>query len=101
MECVYQHGNLGTKKLRTHPLQAVVTLCLMLEQPADHMPYKTRTLESKKRLHPNDFHCLAVEGLFVRTQYREFLTGLEDNAPHKTQYNLQQILIKILYKETR
>jgi hypothetical protein len=36
----------GTKKPRTHILQATATLRLMLEQSADHMPHKTRTLEN-------------------------------------------------------
>jgi hypothetical protein len=44
------HGNVGTVKPRAHTLQATVTLHLMLEQSADHMPHKTRTLESGEKV---------------------------------------------------
>jgi hypothetical protein len=45
-----QHGNVGTTKPRIHTLQATATLRLMLEQSADHMPHKTRTLETGEKV---------------------------------------------------
>jgi hypothetical protein len=45
-----QHGNVGKTKPRIHTLQATVTLRLMLEQSADHMPHKTRILESGEKV---------------------------------------------------
>jgi hypothetical protein len=45
-----QHGNVGTTKPRIHTLQAMATLRLMLEQSADHMPHKTTTLETEKKV---------------------------------------------------
>jgi hypothetical protein len=45
-----QHGNVGTTKPQIHTLQATATLCLMLEQSTDHMPHKTRTLETKEKV---------------------------------------------------
>jgi hypothetical protein len=44
------HKNLGTKKPRTHTLQATAALYLMLEQSNDPMPHKTRTLESREKV---------------------------------------------------
>jgi hypothetical protein len=45
-----QHGNVGTAKPRIHTLQATATLWLLLEQLADHMPHKTRTLETGEKV---------------------------------------------------
>jgi uncharacterized C2H2 Zn-finger protein len=45
-----QHGNIGTTKSRIHTLHATTTLRLMLEQSADHMPHKTRTLETREKV---------------------------------------------------
>ena len=45
-----QHGNLGTKKPRTHTLQATATLWTMLESTADHMPHKSRTKEDGEKV---------------------------------------------------
>jgi hypothetical protein len=45
-----QHGNVGTTKPRFHMLQAMETLCQMLEQSADHMPHKTTTLETGEKV---------------------------------------------------
>jgi hypothetical protein len=47
---VDQHGNVGTTKPRIHTLQATATLRLMLEQSTDHMPHKTRTLETREKV---------------------------------------------------
>jgi hypothetical protein len=47
---VDQHGNVGMTKLRSHTLQAMGTLRLMLEQTADHMAHKTRTLETGEKV---------------------------------------------------
>jgi hypothetical protein len=44
-----QHGNISTVKLQTHTLQATATLLLLLEQLADHIPHKIRTLETGKK----------------------------------------------------
>ena len=45
-----QHGNLGTKKPRTHTLQATATLRTVLESTADHMPHKSRTKENGEKV---------------------------------------------------
>ena len=45
-----QHGNLGTKKPRTHTLQATATLQTVLESIADHMPHKSRTKEDGEKV---------------------------------------------------
>jgi hypothetical protein len=45
-----QHGNVGTTKSRIHTLQATVTLRLMLEHSADHMPHKTTTLDTREKV---------------------------------------------------
>jgi hypothetical protein len=45
-----QHGNVGTIKPRIHTLQATATLRQMLEQFVDHMPHKTTTLETEKKV---------------------------------------------------
>jgi hypothetical protein len=45
-----QHGNVGTAKPQTHILQATATLRLLLEQSANHIPYKTRTLETGEKV---------------------------------------------------
>jgi hypothetical protein len=45
-----QHGNVRTTKPRIHMLQATTTLCLMLEQSADHMPHKMTTLDTGKKV---------------------------------------------------
>ena len=39
-----EHGNLGLKKPRIHTVQATATLRLLLENSADQMPHKSRTL---------------------------------------------------------
>lgn len=44
------HGNLGSKKPRTHTLQATATLQMMLVSEADKMPHKSRTLESGEKV---------------------------------------------------
>ena len=49
-KCPKQHGNLGTKKPRTHTLQATATLRLMLERSADQMPHKSRTMEKGEKV---------------------------------------------------
>ena len=36
-----EYGNLGTKKPRTHTLQATATLRTVLESTIDHMPHKS------------------------------------------------------------
>ena len=43
--CTERHNSTRTVKLRSHTLQATVTLCLMLEQTADHMPHRTTIVE--------------------------------------------------------
>ena len=45
-----QHGNVGMTKPRIHLLQAMATLCLMLEHSVDHMLHKTRTLETREKV---------------------------------------------------
>jgi hypothetical protein len=45
-----QHGNVGMTKPRIHTLQATATLRQMLEQSADHMPHKTKTLETGEKV---------------------------------------------------
>jgi hypothetical protein len=47
---VDHHGNAGTVKPRSHKLQATAALCLMLEETADHMPQRTRTLETREKV---------------------------------------------------
>ena len=44
------HGNLGSKKPRTHTLQATATLRTLLVSNADKMPHKTRTVESGEKV---------------------------------------------------
>ena len=44
------HGNLGSKKPRMHIMQATTTLRVMIEDDADRMPKKTRTLNSGERV---------------------------------------------------
>ena len=39
------HGNLGSKKPRAQTLQATATLRMLIENDADKMPHKSRTLE--------------------------------------------------------
>ena len=55
-----QHRNLGTKKPRTHILQATATLRTVLESTADHMPHKSRTKEDGEKVVamslPSSFH---------------------------------------------
>ena len=55
-----QHGNLGTKKPRTHTLQATAILRTLLESTADHMPHKSRTKEDGEKVVamslPSSFH---------------------------------------------
>jgi hypothetical protein len=45
-----QHGNVSMVKPRTHTLRATATLRLLLEQLANHMPHKTRTLETREKV---------------------------------------------------
>ena len=45
-----QHGNLGTKKPRTHTLQAIATLRTVLESTVDHMSHKSRTKEDGEKV---------------------------------------------------
>ena len=42
--------NLGTKKPRTHTLQATATLRTVLESTADHMPHKSQTKEDGEKV---------------------------------------------------
>ena len=55
-----QHGNLSTKKPRTHILQATATLRIVLESTANHMPHKSRTKEDGEKVIamslPSSFH---------------------------------------------
>lgn len=44
------HGNAGTVKPRSSTVQATVTLRLMLEQTADHMPHHTTTVETGEKV---------------------------------------------------
>ena len=44
------HGNLGSKKPRKHTLQATATLRTIVENSADQMPHKTKTLETGERV---------------------------------------------------
>ena len=39
------HGNLGSKKPRAQTLQATATLRMLIENDADKMPHKSRTLD--------------------------------------------------------
>jgi hypothetical protein len=52
---VDQYGNVEMAKPRAHILQATTTLRLLLEQSTDHMPHKTRTLETGEKV---VFKCL-------------------------------------------
>jgi hypothetical protein len=45
-----QYGNVGTTKPRVQTLQATATLHLMLEQSANHMPHKMRTLDTREKV---------------------------------------------------
>ena len=47
---VEDHGNLGSKKPRKHTMQATATLRVMIEDDADRMPNKTRTLNLRERV---------------------------------------------------
>jgi hypothetical protein len=44
------HGNVGLKKPRTHTVQATATLRLLLDNSADQMPHKSRTLQSGEKV---------------------------------------------------
>ena len=44
------HRNLGTKKPRLHTVQATATLRMLLENNADKMPHKTKTLHSGEKV---------------------------------------------------
>jgi hypothetical protein len=44
------HGNAGMVKPRSHTLQAIATLCLMLEKTADHMPHRTTIIETGEKV---------------------------------------------------
>ena len=41
---------MGTKKPRTHTLQATATLQIVLESTADHMPHKSQTKEDGEKV---------------------------------------------------
>jgi hypothetical protein len=45
-----EHGSLGLKKLRTQIVQATATLRTLLENTADQMPHKSRTLQSGEKV---------------------------------------------------
>ena len=55
-----QDRKLGTKKPRTHILQATATLRTVLESTVDHMPHKSRTKEDGEKVVamslPSSFH---------------------------------------------
>ena len=55
-----RHGNLGTKKPRTHILQVTAILRTMLESTANHMPHKSRIKEDGEKVVamslPSSFH---------------------------------------------
>ena len=55
-----QHGNLGTKKPRTHTLQGTATLRTVVESTANHIPHKSRTKEDGEKVIamslPSSFH---------------------------------------------
>ena len=57
---VDQHGNLGTKKPRTHILQATTILQTLFESTVDHMPHKSQTKEGGEKVVamslPSSFH---------------------------------------------
>ena len=44
------HGNLGSKKPRAQTLQATATLRMLIENDADKMPHKSRTLETGEKV---------------------------------------------------
>lgn len=44
------HGNVGSKKPRTHTVQATATLRVLIASEADQMPHKSRTLESGEKV---------------------------------------------------
>ena len=54
------HGNLGTKKPRTHTFQTTATLRTVLESTPNHMPYRSRTKEDREKVVamslPSSFH---------------------------------------------
>ena len=57
-------GNLGTKKPRTHILQATTVLQTILDNTVDHMPHKSRTKEDGKKVVavslPSSFHWIST-----------------------------------------
>ena len=63
-KCAEQHGNLGTKKPRTHTLQATTVLQTILDNTADHMPHKSRTREDGEKVVamslPSSFHWIST-----------------------------------------
>ena len=67
---VEQHGNLGTKKLQTHTLQAIAILRTVLESIVDHMPHKSWTKEDGEK----------VVAIFLPSSYHWSSTLLEINA---------------------
>ena len=44
------HGNTGSKKTRTHTVQATAALRCLLENTADQMPHKSTTLNSREKV---------------------------------------------------
>ena len=52
------HGNLGLKKPRTHTLQAIAILQLLLGSNADQMPHKSRTLPSESSIYASTIYFL-------------------------------------------
>ena len=65
-----QHGNLGTKKPRTHTLEATTTLWTVLESTTDHMPHKSWTKEGGEK----------VIAMFLPSSFHWSSTLLEINA---------------------
>lgn len=45
-----QHGNLGSKKQRAHMVEATATLRLLVENSAEQMPHKSKTLENGEQV---------------------------------------------------
>ena len=45
-----QYGNLGTKKLHTHTLQATAILQTLLKSTCNHMLYKSKTKENGEKV---------------------------------------------------
>ena len=64
------HGNLNTKRNRISTLQATATLSTLLEDKADMMPHKARTLPNGTRV---------VEMVMPRgTKWKKFLVTINE-----------------------